>query len=225
MRVNDEWLYKYMPVVDDAMIRVLEENVDKEYQFSKAFEKKMKHLIRKEKYLDIRVGAQKAAKKVAIFVLILAAVMFTVTMSVEALRNKFFEVLKTTVSDAFLYTYSVEGEEGEFAVRKPGYIPEGYELKTEEKNETMYYALYEKSRGGQITFMQMFISEGQTLLADSEYDYEENIEICGKPARIYRYNEGAFFAYLEWRNNIFTINGCDMNKGEIQNIYLNWLEE
>lgn len=42
MEVTDEWLYQYMPVVDNAMIKALEGQVDEDYVFSKRFERKMK---------------------------------------------------------------------------------------------------------------------------------------------------------------------------------------
>lgn len=37
MEITDEWLYQHMPVVDNAMITALENQVDREYVFSKTF--------------------------------------------------------------------------------------------------------------------------------------------------------------------------------------------
>ena len=37
MRVTDEWLYKKMPIVDAAMVKRLEDDIDKEYVFSDKF--------------------------------------------------------------------------------------------------------------------------------------------------------------------------------------------
>ena len=34
MRVTDEWLYEKMPIVDAAMVKRLEDDIDKEYVFS-----------------------------------------------------------------------------------------------------------------------------------------------------------------------------------------------
>lgn len=48
MEVTDEWLYQHMPVVDNAMITALENQVDREYVFSKRFEQKMQKVIRRE---------------------------------------------------------------------------------------------------------------------------------------------------------------------------------
>lgn len=48
IEVTDEWLYQYMPIVDEAIIRELEESTDYEYRFSAKFERKMRRLIWKE---------------------------------------------------------------------------------------------------------------------------------------------------------------------------------
>ena len=37
MRVTDEWLYEKMPIVDAAMVKRLEDDIDKEYVFSDKF--------------------------------------------------------------------------------------------------------------------------------------------------------------------------------------------
>ena len=37
IKVTDDWLYQYMPVVDEALIRGIEDSTDYEYQFSEQF--------------------------------------------------------------------------------------------------------------------------------------------------------------------------------------------
>ena len=48
IEVTDEFLYKYMPMVDETIIKELEDNTDYEYQFSAKFELKMRKLLWKE---------------------------------------------------------------------------------------------------------------------------------------------------------------------------------
>lgn len=50
IQVTDEWLYKHMPVVDEAITRLLESDVDHNHSFSGGFERKMRVLIGREKY-------------------------------------------------------------------------------------------------------------------------------------------------------------------------------
>lgn len=42
MEVTDEWLYQHMPVVDNAMITALENQVDREYVFQNVLNKNAK---------------------------------------------------------------------------------------------------------------------------------------------------------------------------------------
>lgn len=58
MEVTDEWLYQHMPVVDNAMITALENQVDREYVFSKRFEQKMQKVIRREAH-PVLTGADR----------------------------------------------------------------------------------------------------------------------------------------------------------------------
>ena len=66
MEITDEWLYQHMPVVDNAMITALENQVDREYVFSKRFEQKMQKVIRREAH-PVLTGAQQLLKRMAIF--------------------------------------------------------------------------------------------------------------------------------------------------------------
>lgn len=43
IHVTDEWLYKCMPIVDEAIIRELEKETNYEYEFSDKFEHRMEN--------------------------------------------------------------------------------------------------------------------------------------------------------------------------------------
>lgn len=107
MEVTDEWLYQYMPVVDNAMIKALEGQVDEDYVFSKRFERKMKKVIRHEAH-PMLTGAQQLMKRVAIFFTGIVCAGLVLTLSVDAYRDKFFMTLKTLCEDATQYNYSSE---------------------------------------------------------------------------------------------------------------------
>ena len=96
--VTDAWLYKYMSIVDEAIINEIEKNVDYDYAFSDEFNRKMERTIRKEKFIPFWNSVSKFGKSVAIFALVIVTSLFAVTMSVEAYRIQFFETVKTTCS-------------------------------------------------------------------------------------------------------------------------------
>ena len=93
--VTDAWLYKYMSIVDEAIINEIEKNVDYDYAFSDEFNRKMERTIRKEKFIPFWNSVSKFGKSVAIFALVIVTSLFAVTMSVEAYRIQFFETVKT----------------------------------------------------------------------------------------------------------------------------------
>ena len=83
--VTDEWLYQYMPIVDEALIRELEENTDYEYRFSSRFERQMKKLIRREAH-PRKSGFYRFSKKAALLFVCVISSLFVIVMSVQAYR-------------------------------------------------------------------------------------------------------------------------------------------
>ena len=104
IKVTDEWLYKYMPIVDDAIIESLEKQVNYEYKFSNKFEKKMQRVIWQENH-SVIAGMKKIVERVAMFFVSILCIGLIVTLSVEAYREKFFATLKTLYEDSVLYSY------------------------------------------------------------------------------------------------------------------------
>ena len=66
VEVTEEWLYKYMSVVDAAIIKEFERRIDKNYEFSHEFKKKMRYLIVQEAHPWIGM-TQRIMKRVAVF--------------------------------------------------------------------------------------------------------------------------------------------------------------
>ena len=99
MEITDEWLYQHMPVVDNAMITALENQVDREYVFSKRFEQKMQKVIRREAH-PVLTGAQQLLKRMAIFFTGIVCAGQVQKISVDGNREKLFMTLKTLIEDA-----------------------------------------------------------------------------------------------------------------------------
>ena len=104
VNATDEWLYKYMPVVDEAIIRELEDNTDYGYQFTDKFERRMRKLIRREAHpwIGILYGL---LKKAAVLFVCAASALFVITMSVEAYRVRFVKTVKSVMEDRILYLF------------------------------------------------------------------------------------------------------------------------
>lgn len=213
VEVTDQWLYKYMPVVDEAIIQELEDNIE-EYEFSDRFERKMKKLIWQEAHAWIG-NFVKYAKKVAIIFGCIISSMLVVTMSVEAYRIKFFETLETIYRKAIVYTYTDEDEEAEFRILEPTYIPEGYHEYQEEiiLGHSINY-IYENEDKEWITWRQLMAHEGLTVGVDLEYDKEEKVEINGAIASVRTYDYGRCYIYYEYENYVILLSADNLSTEE-----------
>ena len=216
MEITDEWLYQHMPVVDNAMITALENQVDREYVFSKRFEQKMQKVIRREAH-PVLTGAQQLLKRMAIFFTGIVCAGLVLTLSVNAYRDKFFMTLKTLREDATQYNYSSEEKDAVLTPTIPTCIPEGY-TETDRRDSPLFCEIfYENNAGEQLIWEQMLISANNalTLVLDNEYDAEEEHIIGGHIATVYTYVDGYAMAYYEADNYVYVITADHMTAEEM----------
>ena len=218
--ITDDLLYKYMPVVDEAIVNKVEENVDEEYTFSPDFKKKMEKTIRYEKSRHFWKKLSKSGRKVAIFALVILGFTLTATVSVQAYRLKFFETIKRVFDDSYRYTYketTTNNDEG-LVECKLGYIPEGYELETESGIAIVHTWIYENAENSQIVIDQHLVTDSLDISFDSEYDSEEVFEIDENTLKIYWYKDGTSYAYYEYGNCVIVMVIDDLSSDEIVKI-------
>lgn len=215
--VTDEWLYKYMPIVDAAMLRAIESEVDYNYIFSENYERKMKKVIRQESRMWVG-DFMRFARKVAVVVICILAALFALTMSVEAYRTKFFQTVKEIWEDSVIYTYFSEvGEEG-FREMEPQYIPEGYSEVSRVSGEDTVSIMYRKSEEEYIYYYQTWATEERFNVLDSEYQLQEIKEINKGIATITIYSNGYIGVYYEKDDYIYLLGANGMDIDEIYNI-------
>jgi hypothetical protein len=217
VKVTDEWLYKYMPVVDTAIIQELEKQVNIEYQFSRRFKRKMKRLIRREAHPGIE-AAQNIMKRVAVFFIGVMGALLIATMSVEAYREKFFETMKTFYSDSVLYHFFSNQEEVSFQNREPNYIPDGYDERERIESVISLIIIYENNLGEQIVWEQKLVVDGSNMVLDLEYDSMETREIDGSTAFVYSYSDGYVMAYYEHEQYVYYITADRLESEELFHI-------
>lgn len=218
VKVTDEWLYKYMPVVDSAIIQELENQVDTEYEFSRKFERKMKRLIKREARPWIGV-VQNIMKRVAVFFIGVIGITLIFTMSVEAYRVKFFETIKTIFEDSVFYNYFAIEDESEFTHYVPSYNPLGYFEIDKMSSETNLSIMYENENGELITWDQMLVTETSNVLMDTEYDSLEKVEMDGYTIDVALYESGYASAYFEYEQYVFVLTADALTIDEIESIF------
>lgn len=218
IEVTDEWLYQYMPIVDEAIIRELEEGTDYGYQFSAKFERKMNKLIWKEAHPWAN-AVYRLLKRTAALGACAAAVLCLYTMSAEGNRVKFFETVRTMLGDSELYTYFSDGEEGEFRIREPGYLPEGYKEVGRHLSDIHLLLIYENDRGEVISWEQLLVSESTGVVVDSEYSFKETEEVDGKYVTVCTYEDGYKYAYCEYKEYVYIVTADNLTVGETYKMF------
>ncbi len=218
IRITDEWLYKYMPIVDAAIIRELEKDTDYDYQFSSRFEYRMKRLIKREAHPWMRAFCR-FSKRAALLFMCLLSSMFVITMSVQAYRTRFFETAKSIWEDSILYSYLVDQEQGDIQCNEPRFIPEGYQETERIVLEHWFSVTYTNKDGKIITWDQILVQDGGELIADIEYEQQVIKEVNGKNVVISLYLNGFVNAYCEYGEYAYVLTAGDLSIDEICMIF------
>ena len=223
MQVTDEWLYEKMPIVDEAIIQKLERETDYEYAFSDTFDRQMARLLRREKYIKQIQCLKNVSRRVAMFALVFVIAFFSVTMSADAYRVRFFTTIKTVLEDRTgIYSYQsvdeVQSKVDKMAV--PQYVPAGYQL--EDTRQSDRVVLYEYQSGEKTLLFQQKRVVDKTELYDESYDQMERISVNGVDVQIYRYADGTFWSYAEYKNSVYILSGDAIEAEDIKKIYEKW---
>lgn len=218
IEVTDELLYKYVPILDNAMIISLECRVDYNYEFSEEFERKMKRLIWKEEHHWIG-DFLRFLKKVAIVFLCIIGVMFAMTMSVEAYRIKFFETVQKIWEDSIIYTYFTDEEDQSFHSREPQYVPEGYVEVSRVSTDDLLSIVYRNDNGDEIAWDQMIVTNGKGNVIDSEYDRQIYEPLEEGTLLISLYEDNSLMAYYEYERYIFVMSAKKISVEEAVKIF------
>ncbi len=220
INVTDEWLYQHMPLVNEEIMRELEEQADEGCQFSRQFEDNMKKIIRKEKCMGRRKRAKTHAAAAAAC---MAVFLSAAAVSVYGDEIKFYGTMKTLWKKSFIYSYFREAGPDGLKARKPGYVPSGYKMVSEDINEAAASFLYQDASGRQMVFLQQSVSEGGEIAFDSEYDWGNQIKITGGLIEAHWYQDGRVCCYLEYREHVFILNADSLDNDDIKKIYTEWI--
>lgn len=212
--VTDEWLYQYMPIVDEALIRELEENTDYEYQFSGKFEQRMKKLMRREAH-PWRSAFYRLSKKTAILFVCVISSLFVIAMSVQAYRVKFFETVKSIWEDSIVYSYFTDQHLETLQCYEPRYIPEGYQETERVISGHWFSVTYTNDDGKMITWDQMLVQDGGKFITDIEYDQQITTEVNGKMVVISLYLDGFVNAYCEHGEYVYILTAENLSVDEV----------
>ena len=135
--INYELISENIKTLENKIINSLPKEEELSHDFSKKFQKKMNKLIRKEKRTPFMQSFISYGKRAAVVFLIVISISFVTTMSVEAYRVRFFQVI-TEVWEEFtsIIFKSEENTNDKILVPIiPEYVPEGFSILEEDVND------------------------------------------------------------------------------------------
>ncbi|MDU5081268.1 DUF4367 domain-containing protein [uncultured Tissierella sp.] len=173
--IDDDLLYKYVKSAENIMLENWPKEEELFHKFSKRFQKKMNKLIQQEKRYPFMKSFINYSKKVAIIFLIFISIVFATTMSVEAYRIKFFEVI-TEIWEEFtsvVFKNKDNINEDKLIPINPIYIPDNFKIIEHEINSYEQFIYWQNDNGIEIMFEQAKITANSIITDTEGIDVEE----------------------------------------------------
>ncbi|MBQ7089225.1 MAG: DUF4367 domain-containing protein [Clostridia bacterium] len=188
-----------------------------EVTFSAAFEQRMERLFVRRRYGYYRLFGT-ASRRVASVVVALLVSAVLVTAGVEAIRTPVVQFF-TEVFKKFTRIYVADDapalpEEMVFEPHAPAYIPDGYELESEEKLPTMYRIVYTNPETGDSVFVVQRLDDGCGLYIDTERILYNDITIEGRNG-VYYENKGKIYLVFIDEQYTYTLSSVSAKVEEL----------
>lgn len=147
------------------------------FEPSEKFNKKMQKLIKSQTNVYYKATLTKTRR-----IMIAAALIVTImaaSLSVEAIREKVFSFFITSGSEVNVIEYDASESDYQAQIEnvfKPSYIPDGYTLTDEQKDE--FSSLLSYTKGGDFLTIEQFTKNAYKSASDAEFKTEakENYE-------------------------------------------------
>lgn len=200
--INDELISENIKTLENKIINSLPKEEELSHDFSKRFQKRMNKLIRKEKRTPFMQSFISYGKRAAVIFLVVISISFVTTMSVEAYRVRFFQVI-TEVWEEFtsIIFKSEENTNDKILVAIiPEYVPEGFSILEEDVNDYVNTIIYIDEHNTEIFYEQSIISNKEIIL-DTEDINVKKIELENQIINYFS-NKGVNQIY--WNDDIYT---------------------
>lgn len=168
-----------------------EEQIKENIQFSEAFDYKMRKLISRQKYKKIAKRVYIYGKRVAVFVSIITSIGFGTLMTAEAVQQAVINTVVEWYEDhnGFIFENTscksnmdiLEGSE----IKKPSYIPDGFELRESEEMAEYNIYIYGNEKGTNLVFSAEVVTDISHTFIDNEHTDYEIIQINGRDVYLF----------------------------------------
>lgn len=168
--ITDDLLFQHCTNVENFILEQIPDEEDIDYEYPKEFEKKIKKIIKKEKMGLFLNKICLYTKKVAVVFIAFLISLFTITMSVEALRVKLFDMVKEVYEKFTIYKFKIDENDNKkvnFLEKKSiNYLPNGFEEIDRAEYDNDISLIYSDGED-YITFNYLLI-ENSNLYIDTE---------------------------------------------------------
>lgn len=222
--LQEDMLVQYMKQAEAVWMSRIPPEAKLHHRFSGRFLKKMRALLRYERQ-SVRTRKLTAdLRRMAAVILLALGVGCVLTLSVDAYRAKFFEI----VMEVFPELTSIRtapkdpSVEREFEPVEPGYVPEGYEVEERIIDAIGVSMTYMDRNGKRIGYHQTLLGTGETIL-DTEDAETETIILNGEEIMVIEKNK---FYILWWTNEPceYLLNG-EADPDELKKMVENIIEK
>lgn len=211
--LQEDMLVQYMKQAEAVWMSRIPPEAKLHHRFSGRFLKKMRALLRYERQ-SVRTRKLTAdLRRIAAVILLALGVGCVLTLSVDAYRAKFFEI----VMEVFPELTSIRtapkdpSVEREFEPVEPGYVPEGYEVEERTLTWGSLTITYENISGVEIYYRQSKLASGEVILDTEEADIT-NIEIKGINLTVIAKGGCYMFYWFDDWNQYLLIGEVDRNE-------------
>ena len=215
IQVTDQLLYRYMPIVDEELLKEIPDAPELDFKISDTFHKKMNRLMRKSHYPKLNYYFMKTGGKAAVIALLVFAIGAALAVSVKAVMQLRINVTERIWHDGYVEErYSVVGE-GEGVIKKLSYVPNGYYLIREDKIKWSYTAEYHSERGMRFVFGGDVIMDGTVTGKDTDYINQHTVVVRGYDVLIETNEEGHRGCYWTEEDIQYVILADDLEENEL----------
>ena len=210
--VDDDALYEVMPSVLTEMLKEFPPDNELNHIFSRRFNHKMKKLLRYEKRTPTMRKVVYHFQKVAVVIIVMFSMTFAMTVSVEAYRQRFFEIVTTIWEEFTQITISGDGVGDSVLIPyESSYIPKGFSITERTDSEYSNKITYTNDEGTPIDYSQDMLLVGEIGLDTENADIE--VIDFGDISVTIIYNKNTWlFYWTDWQASYLLTGNIDKSE-------------
>lgn len=212
--LQENQLIQYMKEAEAVWMDQIPPETELHHRFSGRFLRRMRALLRYERRSVRMRRAVSDFRRLAAALLLILGIGGVLTLSVDAYRAKFFEI----IMEVFPELTSIRtiprdpSAEHEFEPVEPGYVPEGYEVEERELPWKGLVLVYKNADGKRIYYDHSQMAAGERIL-DTEDAKVTNVDIKGMNLMVIEKGESCMIYWSDDWDSYLLI--AEMDKKEL----------